>query len=119
MQSSRERYEHQIGIERDELAQAPQEEAGELAFIYQAKGLPEDQARALAQRLVADPTTALDTLSRKELGIDPAELGGSAWEAALASFFLFAVGAVIPVAPLSAAGITFLIGRLIGVSVGG
>jgi len=38
-------------------------------------------------------------LSREELGIDPDELGGSAWEAAITSFFLFAVGAIVPVIP--------------------
>ncbi len=34
-----------------------------------------------------------------ELGIDPEELGGSAYEAAFTSFFLFAVGAVFPIFP--------------------
>jgi VIT1/CCC1 family predicted Fe2+/Mn2+ transporter len=43
--------------------------------------------------------TALDTLAREELGIDPKELGGSAWGAAITSFFLFAMGAIIPVFP--------------------
>ena len=38
-------------------------------------------------------------MSREELGIDPKELGGSAWTAAIASFFLFALGAIFPVAP--------------------
>ncbi len=98
--------------------------------------------------------------------MDPEELGGSAWEAALTSFLLFALGAVIPVSPfffisgitavyvsiafsivglfllgaivtlftgkpvwfsglrmvifgLLAAAVTFGIGRIIGVSIGG
>jgi VIT1/CCC1 family predicted Fe2+/Mn2+ transporter len=99
VQSARELFEHQIGIERDELLMAPEEEAQELALIYQAKGLPADQARELGQRLVQDPRTALDTLAREELGVDPAELGGSAWEAAITSFLLFSAGAIIPVVP--------------------
>ena len=99
VQSARELYTHQIGIERDELEASPQEETEELALIYQAKGLPPEQARAMAERLMADPTTALDTLAREELGIDPEELGGSAWVAAGTSFVLFALGAIIPVAP--------------------
>lgn len=166
VQSSRELYERQIAIEREELEQNPAEEQEELALIYQAKGLPAEQARALAARLIADRPTALDTLAREELGVDPEELGGSAWEAALSSFFLFAVGALVPVLPflftsglaavalsvalsalglfgigaaitlltgrsvwysgtrqvlvgLAAAAITFGIGRLIGVSLGG
>jgi vacuolar iron transporter family protein len=166
VQSSRELYERQIAIERDELEQNPAEEQAELALIYEAKGLPADQANALAARLMADRPTALDTLAREELGVDPEELGGSAWEAAISSFLLFALGAIVPVVPffvlsgfaavaasvalsacglfgigaaitlltgrsiwysgmrqvlvgLLAAGITFGIGRLIGVSLGG
>jgi vacuolar iron transporter family protein len=99
VQSSRELYERQIGIERDELAANPAEEAEELSLIYQAKGLPEARARELAHSLLANSTTALDTLAREELGIDPNELGGSAWEAAFTSFFLFAMGAIVPVFP--------------------
>jgi vacuolar iron transporter family protein len=99
VQSARELFEHQIGIEREELLAAPDKEAEELALIYQAKGLPADQARELGQRLVQDPQVALDTLAREELGVDPAELGGSAWVAAITSFLLFSAGAIIPVLP--------------------
>ncbi len=101
VQSSRELYQRQIAIEAEELRTHPEEERHELQLIYQAKGLPEDQARALAARLTDDPTSALDTLAREELGIDPEELGGSAWEAAATSFALFAVGAVVPVLPFA------------------
>jgi vacuolar iron transporter family protein len=97
--SSRELYQKQIATEAAELEQSPAEEEEELALIYQAKGLPVDQAKALAARLIADKSTALDTLAREELGIDPDALGGSAWGAAGASLFLFAFGAVFPVAP--------------------
>jgi vacuolar iron transporter family protein len=99
VQSARELYEHQIGIEREELLAAPEEEAEELALIYQAKGLDPDRARELGHKLVQDQQAALDTLAREELGIDPAELGGSAWAAAITSFLLFAAGAIIPVLP--------------------
>jgi len=99
VQSSRELYEHQISTEKRELELAPEEEAQELALIYQAKGLNAKQAAKLAGQIVADPTIALDTLAREELGIDPEELGGSAWEAAITSFLLFAIGAIIPVSP--------------------
>ena len=85
VQSSRELYTRQITVEAAELEEVPDEEEEELSLIYQAKGLPEQQAKALASRLMADKGTALDTLSREELGIDPKELGGSAWEAAITS----------------------------------
>ncbi len=97
--SSRESYQRQIATEAEELEALPDEEKEELALIYQAKGLPAGQAEALAERLIANRETALDTLVREELGIDPEELGGSAWVAAATSFILFAVGALFPVAP--------------------
>jgi VIT1/CCC1 family predicted Fe2+/Mn2+ transporter len=53
----------------------------------------------LAEHLTERPRTALDTLVREDLGIDPEELGGSAYGAAISSFCLFALGALFPVAP--------------------
>jgi VIT1/CCC1 family predicted Fe2+/Mn2+ transporter len=97
--SSRELNQRQIDIEAEELKTVPEEEKEELVLIYQAKGLDEAQARALADRLMASKDTALDTLSREELGIDPDELGGSPWAAAGSSFSLFSTGAIFPVAP--------------------
>jgi VIT1/CCC1 family predicted Fe2+/Mn2+ transporter len=99
VQSSRELYEHQIKIEAEEIAANPEEEQEELALIYQSKGLPEDRARELASHMMADKGSILDTLAREELGIDPEELGGSAYEAAFTSFFLFALGALFPIFP--------------------
>lgn len=99
VQSSRELYEKQIATEREEIASAPEEEIEELTLIYQARGLDEQAARSIAQALMANTETALDTLVRDELGINPEDLGGSAWEAAITSFLLFAAGAIIPVAP--------------------
>ena len=166
VQSSRELYEAQLHTEQAEIDAAPEEEAEELALIYQARGLTEAAASDLAQRIMADRDSALSTLARDELGINPEELGGSAWEAAIASFTLFAMGAILPVLPyaffsgltavavsgllsavglfvigaaitlftgrdvrssglrqvafgLAAAAVTYGIGRLIGVSIGG
>ncbi len=166
VQSSRELYRHQLAMEAAEIRAAPEEELEELTLIYQARGVDESQARRMAAQVMTDEARALQTLAREELAIDPQELGGSAWEAAIASFLLFAVGAIIPVASfvfftgmpavfgslllsavglfgigsgttlftarpvaasglrqvlfgLMAAAITFGVGRLIGVSIGG
>ncbi|HUR80391.1 MAG TPA: VIT1/CCC1 transporter family protein [Thermoanaerobaculia bacterium] len=99
VQSSRELYRHQLETEEFELLTAPEEEEEELALIYQARGLDENEARKVAAGVMRNQNTALETLAREELGIDPDELGGSAWEAAITSFFLFAMGAIIPVVP--------------------
>jgi len=99
VQSSRELAQHQIDIEKSELELAPEGEEEELALIYQSKGIDEASARHMAKQIIGSKTGALDTLAREELGIDPNDLGGSAWEAAYTSFFLFSLGAIIPVAP--------------------
>lgn len=99
VQSSREQAERQLRVEAAELSAFPREEVEELRLIYQAKGLPEPEARSLAERLVTRDDAALDVLATEELGIDPQDLGGSPWTAAGASFLLFAVGAIVPLLP--------------------
>jgi VIT1/CCC1 family predicted Fe2+/Mn2+ transporter len=100
VQSARELYAHQVKVEREELLSVPQEEEEELTLIYQSKGLTADQARLMSKSIVGGEIgRAVDTLAREELGIDPDELGGSAWVAAITSFFLFALGAIVPVLP--------------------
>lgn len=99
VQSSRELYENQIKIETLEIDRNPQEEIEELALIYEARGLPRDQAQVLASKIMENKEGAVQALAREELGVDPDELGGSAWEAALTSFVLFAIGAIVPLLP--------------------
>jgi VIT1/CCC1 family predicted Fe2+/Mn2+ transporter len=101
VRSQREMYEYQIALERDELAEYPEEEAEELALIYAARGMAVAQARELAHTLIKDPAHALDALSREELGINPDDLG-SPWGAAIASFIAFATGATLPLVPFLA-----------------
>lgn len=98
MQSQREVFERQIALERAELEAMPEEEEAELAAVYRSKGFTDDEAARIARRLLRDPETALDTLVREELGLDPDQLG-SPWGAAIGSFSAFAVGAVVPVLP--------------------
>jgi VIT1/CCC1 family predicted Fe2+/Mn2+ transporter len=98
MQSQRELFERQIALEKAELEAMPEEEQRELAALYMAKGFTREEAEKIAARMFADPKTALDTLVREELGLDPDELG-SPWGAAIGSFLAFCVGAVIPVLP--------------------
>ena len=103
MRSQREMFEYQIGLEREELEHYPEEEAEELALIYEARGLPREEAERMAKGLLADPEKALDTLAREELGLNPEDLGSPAG-AALFSFVSFAAGATIPLAPFLLGG---------------
>jgi vacuolar iron transporter family protein len=99
VRSQKELLEYQISLEKKELELYPEEEAKELSLIYEAKGVPPDEAARLSQRIFTDPEKALDTLAREELGLNPNELG-SPWQAALSSFGAFAIGAIIPLLPL-------------------
>jgi vacuolar iron transporter family protein len=101
VQSSRELYEQQIAVEREEIRMMPEEEAEELALIYRAKGFSAEEAEQISTRLMANEATALEAMAREELGIEPDELGGSASVAAASSFALFALGAIGPVAPFA------------------
>ena len=98
VRSQREMYEYQIALEREELAEYPDEEAEELALIYNARGVELTQARELSRALLANPQQALDVLAREELGLNPDDLG-SPWRAAGASFVTFALGAAVPLLP--------------------
>lgn len=166
VKSSQELSENQMKLEMEELETNPEGEIREIKLIYMAKGIPEGQAQEMASAIIKDNKQAHELLVKEELGINAEELKGSAMEAALYSFFLFGLGAVIPVFPffftsgmkaiyisvavsavglfligaaitlftgrnvwfsgfrqavfgLAAAAITFGIGKLIGVSIGG
>lgn len=103
VRSQRELYEYQIQLEREELDEYPEEEAAELALIYNARGVSMEQAQRMADELIQDKEHALDTLAREELGLNPNELG-SPWGAASSSFASFALGALIPLLPFLYAG---------------
>lgn len=98
VRSATEAFERELAIEREEIEMNPDEEAEELALIYEAKGFTPEQARDAARRIISNKETALDTLAREELGMSPDDLA-SAWVAAGTSFALFAVGAFLPVFP--------------------
>src|SRR5918992_6132790 len=98
VRAQRELFEQQIAMEQQELEMSPKEEEEELSLIYQAKGIPEREAAMLARRIISNPKTAIDTLAREELGLNPAELG-SPRTAAVSSFLAFVVGALFPVLP--------------------
>lgn len=132
VQSARESQEGQIASEAEELTEVPAEEEEELVLIYQAKGFSPEEAKRIASREIDNKDTALDTLTREELGINPDDLGGSPMGAAISSFFVFLVGAMVPTLPMfvvardnvalasavSSAGGLFVLGAAIAVFTG-
>jgi VIT1/CCC1 family predicted Fe2+/Mn2+ transporter len=104
MKVQREVLERMLHLEAHELHGDAEAERAELAAIYRHKGLSSDLADQVATELSRDPAIALDTHAREELGIDPDEGLGNPWGAATSSFFMFCVGAFIPLVPFFFAG---------------
>jgi vacuolar iron transporter family protein len=96
--SQRDLLARQVAMERREIEEAPEEEAAELALIFKQKGLSTEQASRTAAEILKNPESALDTLVREELGLDPEDLG-SPMSAAVSSFAMFSVGALVPILP--------------------
>jgi VIT1/CCC1 family predicted Fe2+/Mn2+ transporter len=99
MKVQREVLERMLHLEAHELHGDTAAEREELAAIYRRKGLSSDLADRVAAELSRDPTVALDTHAREELGIDPNEGLGDPWAAAGSSFLMFCLGALIPILP--------------------
>jgi VIT1/CCC1 family predicted Fe2+/Mn2+ transporter len=95
--SEQEVYDHEIAMEAEEIRLMPEVEAEELALVYEAKGVPKDEARRRAQDVMKDPERALAEKVREELqiGARHATPLQEAWITGTAT----AVGALIPVAP--------------------
>jgi vacuolar iron transporter family protein len=98
VRAQQEMVEREVQVERQELADDPEGEQRELAGMYRAQGLSEEDASTVARILSANPGIALDTHSRLELGVDP-QAPSSAWQAAVMSFLSFSVGAILPLFP--------------------
>lgn len=96
--SQRDLFQREIEKEAIELQEKPEEEAKELELIYRAKGLDRPLAKAVADTIMKNPETALDTLVREELGLNPDELG-SPIRVAISSFVAFSIGASVAVVP--------------------
>lgn len=95
--SESEVHEHEIAMEREEIRLMPDLEREELALLYQAKGLPENQAQELAAKVMRDPERALAEKVREELKIGAPT--GTPMREAWITGTATAVGALIPVAP--------------------
>ena len=95
--SEQEVYEHEIEVEREEIRLMPDLEEEELALIYAARGVPEEQARDLAKEVMSDPERALGEKIQSELKIG--EVYATPFKEGWITGLATAIGAFIPVAP--------------------
>ncbi len=162
--TSMESYLNEIEVRAEEISQMTTDEREQLARIYRAKGLTEDAAAAMADRMISQHSRVAPQ-NKEATRVDSFRLRRSAWIAAASSFLLFAIGALFPVLPffllsgaeaivaslvlcalvlflvgagttlftgrnllsaglrqlvigLAAAGVTFAIGRVVGLAIG-
>jgi len=98
MRAQSELMERELDVEREAIASDPEDERRELAALYRARGIEADLAEELSVKMMRSPEIALETHAREELGFTPGETG-KPMQAALSSFVMFAVGALIPLLP--------------------
>ncbi|GAC1566324.1 MAG: hypothetical protein NVS3B14_07690 [Ktedonobacteraceae bacterium] len=96
--SEREVYQAEIGREKREIEEDPQEEQEELALFYQLKGFTEDESQLLATRMAEKPDQFLRTLAQEELGLSEDSFPNPLVAAVSASIST-ACGAFIPIIP--------------------
>jgi VIT1/CCC1 family predicted Fe2+/Mn2+ transporter/rubrerythrin len=91
---------HQAEFERErrEIQDHPEEEKEELSLFYQLKGLTEEEANFLVERVSKDPERMLEMLAQEELGLSHERLP-KPWLAAITASLSTAVGAFIPIIP--------------------
>jgi VIT1/CCC1 family predicted Fe2+/Mn2+ transporter len=87
-----------LAHERAEVEKHPEEEKEELALYYQLKGLTEDEAKQVVERIAENPDNLFRAIALEELGQSDAH-GGDAIQAAIAGGLSTALGAIIPVIP--------------------
>ena len=109
VKSEKEVHEAELGRERKEIKEHPEEEQEELSLFYQLKGFTEAEANAMAARMAENPEEMLKTLAHEELGLSE-QAFQSPWKAAGSATVSTAIGAAVPVLPyLFVGGVTALI----------
>lgn len=96
--TANEQIDAEVRTERRAFKQHPQAEKVELVMMLKEMGLTEATARKAADEIHLDEEQAVNVHLVQELGVDPREKP-SPWVAAISSFFLFAIGAIIPLLP--------------------
>ena len=96
--SEREVHDAEMARERREITEDPEEEREELSLFYQLKGLTEDEANMLAERISQDEEQFLKVLASEELGLSEERLPKPTTSAASAMIST-GIGAIVPVVP--------------------
>lgn len=93
-----EQVDREMAVEGREIRENPRAEIGELAEMFGEMGMTAKTATMAAREVHRDHDTAVRTHVGHELGVDPDERP-SPMVAAVSSFLMFSVGAVVPLLP--------------------
>ena len=96
--SEREIYEAELQRKRDQIEAHPDDAKQELALVYEIKGVPQDEARQLAEHMAGNPQQFLRTLAAEELNLSEDALSNP-WVSAASGALSTAVGAFVPIIP--------------------
>ena len=96
--SEREIYDAELQHERQALRESPETALAELAIFYQLKGVPEEDARKIAEYLAVDEEEFLKTMAAEKMNIT-ADGISNPWTAAFSGMISTAIGAFIPILP--------------------
>jgi len=98
VKSEREVYEAEIGREREEVEENPDEEREEMALFYQLQGFGEEESRRMAERIAQNPDQLVQMMAQQELGLSEQHFPNP-WVSSLSAAASTGVGAFIPIIP--------------------
>lgn len=96
--TANEQIESEVRVERRAFAAHPQAEQAELTKMFVDMGLSQATAEQATTDIHRDETRAVNFHLVQELGVDPQDKP-SAKVAAISSFLMFSIGAIIPLLP--------------------
>ncbi|MHC9293787.1 VIT1/CCC1 transporter family protein [Mycobacterium sp. LTG2003] len=96
--TANEQIDSEVRVERRSFRKQPQAEKAELVGMLVAMGMTEPTAQKATDEIHRDENRALNFHLVQELGVDPREKP-SPITAAVSSFLMFAIGAIVPLIP--------------------
>jgi VIT1/CCC1 family predicted Fe2+/Mn2+ transporter len=100
----------EVAVEAREIEENPGAEMAELAGMFVGMGMTDGTAATAAREVHRDHRLAVRLHVTQELGLDPEEQA-SPWAAAISSFVMFSIGALVPLLPYLL-GLTSLVAGL-------
>jgi len=98
VKSHRELLNSEIGREKWEIENRPDDEKREIEDIYKAKGFSGKELEMIVNKIISDKKVWLDTMLTEELNLN-LDIAGHPLKSALRMFGSFLVGGILPIMP--------------------